>query len=81
MPGTTIISDKWRAYSGIESLSQNYNHLQVNHSENFKDPETGAHTNTIDGSTNHRKEPKRTEKGRKEPKRTEKGRKGPKRIG
>ena len=47
LPGTTIISDKWRAYSGIESLSQNYKHLQVNHSENFKDPETGAHTNTI----------------------------------
>ena len=34
----------------------------------------------VTGSTNHRKEPKRTEKGRKEPKRTEKGRKEPKKT-
>lgn len=35
-PGTTIISDKWSAYEGIESLG--YSHLSVNHSENFVDP-------------------------------------------
>jgi len=39
--GTTVISDCWKAYEGFE-------HLKVNHSLNFKDPETGAHTNSIE---------------------------------
>ena len=44
--GTTVISDCWKAYNtvGLEG----YVHLTVNHSENFKDPKTGAHTNTIE---------------------------------
>ena len=47
-PGTTIISDCWKSYDclGLEG----FEHLRVNHSLHFKDPETGAHSNSIEGS-------------------------------
>lgn len=48
LPGTTIISDYWRAYNCLEQ--EGYQHLRVNHSLTFKDPETGAHTNSIESS-------------------------------
>ena len=35
-PGSTIISDCWRAYDCLES--EGYQHLKVNHSLNFVDP-------------------------------------------
>ena len=48
-PGTAIYSDGWRAYTGIADIPNcNYSHQVVNHSENFVDPETGTHTNTIE---------------------------------
>ena len=46
-PGTTIISDKFSPYFNLNSVG--YIHLMVNHSENFVDPYTGAHSNTIEG--------------------------------
>lgn len=47
-PGTTIISDCWKAYSSLSSLG--YIHQTVNHSKEFKNKETGAHTNSIEST-------------------------------
>ena len=46
---TTIISDEWRGYRGIENIPErDYRHLTVNHSVNYVDPKSGACTNTIE---------------------------------
>ena len=45
LPDTTIISDCWKAYDSLSK--EGFNHLKVNHSVNFVDPDSGAHTNTI----------------------------------
>ena len=44
-PGTTIISDGFSPCFNLNSVG--YIHLMVNHSENFVDPYTGAHSNMI----------------------------------
>jgi len=49
--GTTIYSDKWRAYSTLNE--HRFIHKTVNHSENFIDPITGADTQTIDTLWRH----------------------------
>lgn len=46
-PKSIIISDCWKAYARLNKF--NYTHLTVNHSKNFKDPETGACTNKVEG--------------------------------
>lgn len=46
-PGTNIISDQWKAYTQINTLS-GLKHQTVNHSVNFVNPLTGAHTQTIE---------------------------------
>ena len=47
-PGTTIISDCWKSYDCLED--EGFHHLTVSHSLEFKHSETGAHTNTIEGT-------------------------------
>ena len=48
LPGTTIISDCWKAYSKLEE--EGFQHQTVNHSKEFINKETGAHTNTIEST-------------------------------
>lgn len=45
--GSIIRSDCWKAYDCLSQLG--YKHETVNHSYNFKDPDTGCHTNGIEG--------------------------------
>ena len=48
LPGTAIVSDCWRSY---ECLSEEgFIHLTVQHNLTFRDPETGAHTISIEGT-------------------------------
>uniref|UniRef100_A0A915IQ30 Transposase n=1 Tax=Romanomermis culicivorax TaxID=13658 RepID=A0A915IQ30_ROMCU len=42
----TIILDFWKAYDCLQD--EGYEHLKVNHSFHFKDPDTGAHSNSME---------------------------------
>lgn len=46
LPGTSIMSDEWAAYRSLSQ--QGYHHTTVNHTENFVDPVTGCHIQTIE---------------------------------
>ena len=39
-PGSVVMSDCWRGYSGLKNNDM-YRHLTVNHRLNFVDPESG----------------------------------------
>lgn len=46
LPGTTIVSDCWKAYKCLQL--EGFQHLRVNHSINFIHPETGTNTHMIE---------------------------------
>lgn len=48
-PGTNIRSDGWALYNEIVNMNLGYRHEVVNHSNWFKDPVKGVHTNGIEG--------------------------------
>ena len=59
--GTTIMSDMWAAYGGINAMG--FGHLQVNHTYNFVDPQTGAHTKNIENLWKNAKQRKKRHHG------------------
>jgi len=56
LPGTVIHSDQWAAYRTI-NRDLGFEHLSVNHSLNFVNPETGCHTQNIESFWNRLKRP------------------------
>ena len=59
LPGTVVMSDLWAAYNGIKNLPEGYQHLTVNHSLNFVDPDSGTCTNAIESTWQKFKHEKR----------------------
>ena len=49
--GTHIVSDGWPSYCHIDEIDGfNYSHGVVIHNDGFMNPETGEHTNEIEGT-------------------------------
>ena len=48
-PGTIVYSDEWAAYSQL-SATAGAVHRTVNHSLHFVDPDTGTHTQGVEGA-------------------------------
>lgn len=46
--GSTIYSDSWRGYKTKELEKAGFDHFKVNHRYYFVDPNTGAHTQTVE---------------------------------
>ena len=46
--GSEIHTDCWRGYNKLDDYG--YTHYTVNHTQNFVDPETGAHSQNIENS-------------------------------
>jgi transposase-like protein len=49
LPGSIIHTDCWKGYNFLDESSA-YTHRTVNHSRGFKDPVSGIHTNSIEGT-------------------------------
>jgi hypothetical protein len=47
--------DMWAGYCNLGNHPNQYIHRTVNHSDNFIDPHTGVHTQTIEGFWGQRK--------------------------
>ena len=52
VPGTVIHSDEWRAYSRVSGLPNDSAHETVNHSIEFVNSTTGAHTQHVESYWN-----------------------------
>lgn len=49
-PGSIVMTDGWGGYRNEDLEELDMAHGVVNHSEHFRDPETGIHTNKIEGT-------------------------------